>query len=252
MKTEGNESKEFIQRVLISLIDWLEPDPTKADELVAAMRRKTDAATKAPREKVEANMQALAFLQSCLISAAEQLYGPAGDHAIHYLPVFMDQAPYSSDRLNSGVFKDEVSGKFLIGIGSGARTWADVIYEIAHECLHLLDPIADVRSTPVATIEEGVAVKYAEDILVAHMLPQGSVRPLGSLSVSLDSHYAAAYRAARKIPDAELRKTRAHFGKFSAVSDTDEYRALVDAYIDDGQARMLAKPFVYLAVKHAG
>ncbi|MDT3485907.1 hypothetical protein [Stenotrophomonas maltophilia] len=250
--TADESEREFVRNVLASLIEGLEQDPVQKDRFIAAVNKKTTAMTGMPRDGGDANWAALAMLQGCLVARAEALYGSAGRHRVRELPFFMDQLPGSSNRLNSGVFNCGEDDLYGIGIGGGSVIWSDVIYELAHESLHLLDPIADVAVTPVAAIEEGVAVKFAEVVYSEYMRPHGATQPVGSRAVAYDANYRSAYESTRKIPDNDLKRVRAHFGKFSAVTDTAAYRACVDAHVDDEEAQALAAPFVYRQLASRG
>lgn len=243
--TPDESQRDLVRNVLASLIDCLEQDPQQRQRLIEEVHARTDAVTAMPRDGGDANWAALEMLQSGLIHRAEMLYGAAAGHSIRRFPFFFDKLPGPAHQLNSRVCRCEKDHDYGIGIGGGYVSWSDVIYELAHESLHLLDPVDDVAATPVAAIEEGVAVKFAEAVYSEHMKPHGAMRPLGSSAVRCDANYRAAYEAARKIPDEDLNRVRAHFQKFSAVTDTAEYRACVDAHIDDTEARALAAPFVY-------
>ncbi len=247
MAATDESQRALVRSVLASLIESLEQDPEAKEESLIDMRSRTEGVTALPRNGGGggANGDALTMLQQRLVARAEALYGQKGFHGIHEPPIFLDLWPNFSDRLHSGVFEATTEGPYVIGIGKGASTWSDVIYEIAHESLHLLDPVADVAVTPVAAIEEGVAVKFAEVVYSEHMRPHGAAQPMGSRAVAYDANYRSAYEAARKIPDEDLKRVRAHFGKFSAVTDTAAYRACVDAHVDDEEAQALAAPFVY-------
>ncbi|HDV8352641.1 TPA: hypothetical protein RKT01_004472 [Burkholderia vietnamiensis] len=192
-----------------------------------------------PRDEVESNGK---FLHASLLVIArkvEDLYGAGDDTDLHYLPIFLNQ-------LNSQILP--LIGepkKFALGIGLIARSWEDVFYELCHESLHSLNPVVDVRNNRVAALEEGCAVKFAEQMYLEYIKPYCNEIPLSSPVSDHSSQYFTAYMAAKKIPDNVLRKVRQVFGRFSKIDDVRKFTTLVELYVSEAEAASLCERFVY-------
>ncbi|WP_220465770.1 hypothetical protein, partial [Pseudomonas juntendi] len=79
--------------------------------------------------------------------------------------------------------------KHIICFGTQVITWEQLFYELAHETLHLLGP-TDTNKNTVARIEEGVAVKFAEEFYKDYVYP--SIKRytyISPLSAPLSAYY---------------------------------------------------------------
>ena len=157
-----------------------------------------------------------------MLSEIEQLYGPRDSSWTILGYEFFDAVPH--------IWFPGNCGHVLIRLGTSALEYpVRAYYQLAHECVHLLDP-----STQANVLEEGLAAKYAI----------GYARKIDPLYQSDDPKYDAAERLASRLlqlaPDA-VRNLRSRHVKLWAVGANDlkkECHALLDA-----DAVELAKPF---------
>jgi hypothetical protein len=90
------------------------------------------------------------WLQNLLLDWAEQLLGKREQSKKIYQPKFHENGPYL-------INTPSLDGAFaVLGPGS-ARYWPSVVYEMAHETVHLLNPIAGYTNY----FEEGIAVEFS-------------------------------------------------------------------------------------------
>ena len=104
---------------------------------------------------------------SVFLSELELIFGPR-DPSFTFVGIDIDQNPGSFPRLwypNSGVPPKDTEGRsrhVIVRLGSGALT--DVYrarWQLAHECLHLLDPWNQrLDGRPTNCLEEGLASWY--------------------------------------------------------------------------------------------
>jgi len=215
------------------------------DEMKATLKRQIDFAagdrTLDPREETEANRKLLNAAILVALGTAEELYGEGDETEFHCYPIFKAQprsqiVPLAENHL-----------KFAIVIGECARSWEDVFYDICHESLHLLNPVINVMddTVEVCALEEGVAVKFAEQMYEKYIKPYCGKTPSSSPVNYSDSQYFMAYYAVKKIPDDVLKETRKSFGRFSNIDDVNKFKALVGSYVSDKEIEILTNPFVY-------
>ena len=104
---------------------------------------------------------------SVFLSELEQMFGQR-DPSFTLVGIDIDRGPDSFPRLwypDSGVPPDDMEGRsrhVIIRLGSGALTDVDrARWQLAHECLHLLDPWNQrVDGRPTNWLEEGLASWY--------------------------------------------------------------------------------------------
>ena len=128
-----------------------------------------------------------------------------------------------------------------------ATTWAGVFYEVAHEMVHFLNPVARAHEKQLATLEEGVAVKFAETTYRELISAYTGCPPQISPVTTPDSRYYPAFKAANKIPDDVLATVRDRFGSFSGVNDAETFGALTSKYLEQHEIELLTSPFFYPA-----
>ena len=141
-------------------------------------------------------------IQTHLLARAEAAFGPRNQSKKIYQPAFDDKGPYLSN-------SKTMDGAFAILSLSAAGYWPTVIYELAHETVHLLDPVVGITNW----LEEGAAVEFA--IRMTRELTQHPMAP------PLDSNYATAHGLVLQLPspiDQSLAAIRSQFGSLSAVS----------------------------------
>ena len=178
-----------------------------------------------------------------LLTLAEQKYG---DTSLAPDDIHMSPAFYQLPRSRVGVTletPERPKVTHIICIGSTVKTWQQFLYELAHETLHLLGP-TDTNKNPVARIEEGVAVKFAEDFYNHFVLPFINQRPYSSPLGSPTSVYYKAHKVTNKIPDEVLKRIRAEFKNFRDVKKDGLY-TLAKKFITEDEATYLSLPFDY-------
>jgi len=194
--------------------------------------------SESPREQTYANAEFLYVLARLLFARAQILYGNGAHDELIFEPYFGSHAsqvfPVSKEPLTFGVV-----------IGAHAKTWEAVFYELAHEMLHFLNPVQNIREQPIATLEEGVAVKFAESVYSELVSAYTGRSPAVSPVAARAPQYYPAFSATKKLPDAVLATVRDHFGCFHTVNDPVAFASLVDKYLDPREIELLLTPFQY-------
>lgn len=171
------------------------------------------------------------------VATTESLYGE-GSGRFEPLPRFDDATPMSQVRMNA-------HQEGVIVIGNCAQTWEEVFYDMCHEAVHLLDPVVDVSRTEVSYLEEGCAVKFAEQMHAAYVRPYCDLVPRTSPIRDRKSPYHAAYAAASKMPDDVLKQARRAFGTFAKVNDATRLGTIAGSFLSNADLELLASAFPY-------
>jgi len=143
------------------------------------------------------------------------------------------------------------SERLWVGINDEMNSWEGAFYELAHEAIHLLSPvIPPLGANPtVATLDEGVAVHFAECMYDRYIRPyfaeNPGTRPVGA-TYGINKQYSNAHAAASKLNDTALRNISDAFGGFPYALDSGRLHTLAAGAITDEEARILARPFDYL------
>jgi len=229
-----------IAAVLLKLLE----DIQFSDEIRLKLKEVIDSAievTSNPRDEIDGNQKLLHATLIIAFEKTQELYGESGAKDLHHMPVFLNQSQ------SQIVWEKDNPDKSILGIGNCARSWEEVFYDICHESLHLLNPATNVidDDTYVSALEEGCAVKFAEQMYDRYIKPTCDKIPLTSPTRAPSSQYFLAYSAARKIPDDVLKVVRSVFGKFSNINDCKKFSELVDKYVSDIEINELIKPFSY-------
>lgn len=237
------ESKVKMQEVVMQIIEQIS-DAAYDSELKTKIKAliRPDGITSNPREETDGNRDFLRAMLIAILGAAEDLYGQGEDAEIYYLPIFKDQP---SSQITVGL--DAPDHVFMI-IGTHANTWEEVFYDIAHESIHLLNPVANAQKKEVivSAMEEGCAVKFAEYMYEKYIEPFCKEKPVTSPNHPGGGQYFTAYLAARKIPDDVLKAIREKFGRFSDVDDKEKLKELAASYINDEDIKILVGRFYYM------
>lgn len=142
----------------------------------------------------------LSTLQHSLLLRAEQEFGPRDARQLVKLPIF------------------ELHGPRIINIPGGAyatlslnaaQYWPTVVYELAHETIHLLDPVVGYTTF----MEEGSAVAFSV-CMSAELTPHPMSPPPHSI-------YGLALDLVRTLPEPtfdSIMKVRKHASRLSAVT----------------------------------
>lgn len=228
----------FIEAVICLLEETEMPDDEKSQGR-AALESLKGKVTVNPREENHENNLLLRVLACTLLYRLEELYGPVEVAKLHHEPVFWEN------------FRSQVvvlqGDEIIIGMAITvlAKSWEHVFYEMCHESVHLLNPRINAQKERVSALEEGVAVKFAEQMYAEHISPYTNQLPAFSPTQQQSSQYFVAFQAAEKIPDSVLRDVRTHFKSFSEIDNLDEFKSFVLSHISEDEAVVLYSPFVY-------
>lgn len=192
-----------------------------------------------PRGDTESNKRILGAALFLVKRKVESLYGVGDETELYPYPIFINQ-PQSQIAPVMNNHK-----MIALGVGVCAKSWEEVFYDLCHESLHLLNPVIDVKNNKVSALEEGCAVRFAEQMYEKYISPYCSDIPLTSPINSHSSQYFFPYIAAKKIPNSVLSDVRKAFGKFSTIDDIRKFKLLVGDYVDDKEIRTLVEPFIY-------
>lgn len=145
-------------------------------------------------------------LQLHLLTCAEALFGRRGPSIILCQPRFHD------DERPETQFSLDNSGAFAV-LGCDAQSdWSYVVHQLAHETVHLLDPVCRGKSN---YLEEGVAVSFS--LLISRQYGFNFLAPSSG-------KYGDALKFANELPEGAIlsaRRIRLTLGKFSGVSADD-------------------------------
>jgi hypothetical protein len=233
-----------IETALLQLLEQIKNDQCTdqvRDLLRVQIKSATTDLTLTPRDETDGNRMLLNAMGALALGMAEQLYGAGDDTGLDPFPRFWSEP-------NSQIMPlDGDDGTVVIAIGTSAASWEEVFYDICHESLHLLNPVINVRSSgvKVSALDEGVAVKFAEQMYEKYIKSYCNTVPATSPINAFHTQYFQAYSAAKRIPDATLKEVRKVFGKFSKIDDADKFKDLVCDYLSDEEAEILLAPFRY-------
>ena len=113
-------------------------------------REGTKTQMKLPATNPRDDPERLWAMQADLLVIAESVLGPRDSSKEICAPRFVDDGPYIRNSPNMGAAWVELSR-------NGENYWPTVVYEMAHETVHLLNPIAGNANN----LEEGVAVAFS-------------------------------------------------------------------------------------------
>jgi hypothetical protein len=111
---------------------------------------------------------------------------------------------------------------------NAAGYWPTVVYELAHETVHLLDPIAGHTNW----LEEGAAVEFS--VLMSQQLTSHAMEP------DSDSNYALARSLVAQLPSPTLGSIellRQRFGALSSIT-ADQIQAAFPSLPEDIAIRL--------------
>jgi len=166
---------------------------------------------------------ALWAFQLELLTLAESLLGHRDQSRKVYQPQFTDHGPNLRNTPN-------LNGAFVELSRTAETDWAEAVFEMAHETVHLLNPVAGNTNN----LEEGVAVAFSFHIQPAYGI---NVRP-GTTA------YDHAYGMACRLPGGPLaagRRVRLEVGALSTA--TTETLCILFPELNRALAAELARPF---------
>lgn len=141
-------------------------------------------------------------IQKELLARAESMLDSRNQAKKVYQPIFRSDGPIVVNTPN-------FDGAFAALSLNAAGYWPTVVYELAHETVHLLDPIAGNTNW----LEEGAAVEFS--VLMSRTLTSHAMEPAPA------SNYATARSLVAQLPSPTLesiRVLRQRFGPLSSIT----------------------------------
>lgn len=163
-------------------------------------------------------------IQQELLVRAERLLGSRNPLKTILPPVFCADGPVLMNTPN-------YDGAFAALSLNAARYWPTVVYELAHETVHLLDPIVGNTNW----MEEGTAVEFS--VVMSRTLTSHAMGPEPS------SIYAIARSLVQQLPAPTLGSIgvlRQRFGPLSAIT-SDQIRTVFPDLPDTLTIRLTAQ-----------
>lgn len=151
------------------------------------------------------NAPAVWTFQSELLSEVEQLLGKGDSTKTICQPTFEADGP----RVRNSENLDRAWAELSI---AASGYWPTLVYELAHETVHLLDPIAG----PTNWLEEGIAVAFS--------IYAQNTRNLSLISPQTQSNYGIALDLANELPGGPFdfgKAVRCRFGNLHGFSGED-------------------------------
>jgi len=171
-------------------------------------------------------------LQLKLLDMAEELLGPRDRYFKICQPEFVDGGPIVLPSVNNSA-----EWRVLLSF-NGRGYWPTVIYELAHETIHLLNP---VTSSEVNWLEEGVAVALSIHAQECFGLKVWKPSP----SVERDIQYHIAFGLVQALPEGALESAKRIRQKVGRLSDAtaDDLMSLYHGCLEPTVAEKLANKF---------
>ncbi|WP_148667131.1 hypothetical protein [Pantoea ananatis] len=203
-----------------------------------------------PREWNEGCNSLRTFVLYFLLRDLEGRYGEMEFPDTTFMTPF-----YTREREEAGIPNSQIitfnkthpiAEKYQYGVCIGWRydSWEQFFYQVCHEAVHLLNPkLAPNGALRVSALDEGVAVRYAEEMLEKY-LPYAS-RAFVDSPVNHNGPYRDAWQATCKLPQDLLRKIRAEFGSFGTISDAEKFTAMTTEWLTSAEAELLCCEFPY-------
>lgn len=161
-------------------------------------------------------------LQQFLLLEAEKLLGSKEQGKIVYQPKFSENASLGPCIINSASF----DGAWAQLSNNSRKYWPCALYELAHETVHLLNPVAGYTNF----LEEGVAVAFSIDMSKKH-----TAHPMSPE----DMYYQRAYELVKQLPNnlydsaAKVREQCGSLGKATVETLTKLFPSLDQEIIEE-------------------
>ena len=178
-----------------------------------------------PQTKPRDDPNALWALQMELLSMAESVLGPRDASKKIYRPKFADDGPRIRNTPN-------LDGAFVELSHAGECYWPTIVYEMAHETVHLLNPIPGDTNN----LEEGIAVDFS--------LKAQKSYDIVIQKPSMES-YLCALQLVGMLPEGSLEAAKRVRDRIGALSDVRE-RHLAELFpnVDGVILSKLAERFI--------
>ncbi|WP_426575544.1 hypothetical protein ACP179_01470 (plasmid) [Xenorhabdus stockiae] len=229
-------------------IGELNPSQKKEIEEILAHAPKT--LSLSPREwNKECNSLRALILHFMLIDL-EDRYGVMEDGNRTFKIPFYNRLREEQGVMNSQIISfhpdHPLALEYDYGICIGWRydSWEQFFYQVSHEAVHLLNPVMNPGGNPkVSALEEGVAVRYAEEMLEKY-LPYVS-RAFVDSPIGENISYHDAWQVTCKLPDTILHQVRQEFGSFGAINDPARFASITSKWLTSEEANLLSGHFHY-------
>ncbi len=177
-----------------------------------------------PETKPCDDPESLWVLQVELLDMAQSVLGRRDQSKRVFQPQFTDGVPQIRNT-------PSLDGAYAELSQAAVDSWPEVIFELAHETVHLLNPIPGNTNN----LEEGVAVAFSLHVQSLYGI---DIRP----SIST---YLYAFQLANMLPGGPLevgKRIREHLGALSNATEQKLGELFPDA--DAAVLRRLAEPFI--------
>ncbi|WP_122468951.1 hypothetical protein [Pseudomonas viridiflava] len=233
----------WVRKVIEKMLNDIYLDFDYTEKVLSLFDSEVEDISEDPR--TAENSYAVRVAGILLLEMAEKKFGKSSLNAesMSIFPAF-STTPRSQVGVNI-VTTDHPTARYTIFLGCRINNWHQTFYELAHESIHMLGP-ANTKEVEIATLDEGVAVKFAEDFYREYIFPATGVAiPETPLNAS-QSVYFKAYQATNKIPDNVLSEIRAKFNNFREVKNPLFHEMTLD-YLSRSEAELLCSAFDYKA-----
>lgn len=176
---------------------------------------------------------------------AKQTYGHSETKIRHEVQLGHEE-PLDYLPMNSRVCPINESDEWMIYIGKRYDDWEQIFYEICHESVHLLNPAKHEDLVNVQRLDEGVAVKFAENMYKKYITPY-TTKPPRFTPVRLDplSQYTKSFNITNKIPNEVLKLVREKFGSFWSIKDKSGFIETIGDRLTDCETNYILDNFNY-------
>lgn len=246
----ANINYRFLKTLEQLCQDAGELSPEAREEAQAIMDRAPETLVLSPREWNEDCNQLRSFILFFMMNELETRYGERANPERTFMTPFYSRHREEHGALNSQIVTfanpQPIADAFDYGICIGWRydSWEQFFYQVSHEAVHLLNPQQAPAGTPrTCALDEGVAVRYAEEMLERY-LPYVS-RAFVESPAGLGNPYNDAWQAACKLPDAVLKQIRAEFGSFGTIDDPVKFAGMTATWLTPEEATLLSQEFGY-------
>ncbi|WP_236734022.1 hypothetical protein, partial [Aliivibrio fischeri] len=140
-------------------------------------------------------------LQIFLLAEAEKLVGVKAIDKEIFQPTFEKEGPFIRNRVQS-------DGAWAVLSDNAGGYWPTALYELAHETIHLLNPIVGYTNY----LEEGIAVAFSVDLS-----KNETTHPMSPN----DKYYQRALKLVQLLPDGVYESARSIRNKFGSLGNAE-------------------------------
>lgn len=237
-----------LEQLCSNALDQSPEDKKNTDEILA---QAPQTLLLSPREWSNECNRLRAFILHFMLTDLEARYGDMACRDKTYLLPFYEHASevqgFHNSRIVTFLEGYPLTKQYTYGVCIGWRfdSWEQFFYQVSHEAVHLLDPkLARNGQLKCSALEEGVAVRYAEEMRETY-LPHISTAFVESPAGNSHSPYHHAWLAARKLPDPVLKQIRQTFGSFGSINDPARFAAITADWLTPDEATLLSSDFRY-------